>query len=82
MEDQTNNIIREEKLNTLKSMLWELGHTNKDAHHVIEYVDELLKSQGEEERERIIKLIKKNKLHLGYANNIMDEINNGNITTR
>jgi len=35
-----------------------------------------------EERERIIKLIKKNKLHLGYANNIIDEINNGNITTR
>ena len=82
MEDQTNNIIREEKLNTLKSMLWELGHTNKDAHHVIEYVDELLKSQREEERERIIKLIKKNKLHLGYANNIIDEINNGNVTTR
>ena len=82
MEDQTNNRIREEKLNTLKSMLWELGHTNKDAHHVIEYVDELLKSQREEERERIIKLIKKNKLHLGYANNIIDEINNGNITTK
>ena len=55
MEDQTNNRIREEKLNTLKSMLWELGHTNKDAHHVIEYVDELLKSQ----RDSIVKRIEK-----------------------
>lgn len=53
--NQTNNRIRDEKLNTLKSMLWELGHTNKDAHHVIEYVDELLKSQRDSIVERIEK---------------------------
>jgi len=40
-------------------------------------------NQGKkEEKERIIKLIKEKGLHLGYANNIIDEINNGNITTR
>ena len=59
MEDQTNNKIREEKLNTLKSMLWELGHTDKDAHHVIEYVDELLKSQEQKLREELVGKIEK-----------------------
>lgn len=54
----------------------------KDKMNLYEHKKKIIEECKKEERERIIKLIKKNKLHLGYANNIIDEINNGNITTR
>jgi hypothetical protein len=71
MEDQTNNKIREEFEAYLLDN-WDDRENLPVADWWLAQLDLAIK----EERKRIIKKIKEKGLHLGYANNIIDIINN------
>ncbi len=64
-----NDIIRDTKDLPMGVSQW-LNHGIKYGYDTF-----FIKKAKQEERDRIIKIIKDNKLHLGYANNIIEEIN-------